>query len=152
MSQPSELATEGCLRGCAVYAVCSHPLLLTFVAVVLLVLPHRYYAYWERRLFGAVTAMVVSALAALQARLHACRTAAAAPGGLLGSEAADEDAPPPPPPLFRVCLSLIQPEVVLVPSAVEVSKQLGRLLRNLVESSKPFVRWMDGTCLEAPEQ
>lgn len=44
------------------------------------------------------------------------------------------------------------PEVVVSPSTSEASKQLGRLLRNLVESAKPFVRWMDGTCAEAPEQ
>lgn len=54
--------------------------------------------------------------------------------------------------LVQVALSLLPPEVVVSPSSAEVGRQLGRLLRNLVESAKPFVRWMDGTCLEAPEQ
>ncbi len=55
-------------------------------------------------------------------------------------------------PAFQVTLSLIQPEVVLTPSTGEVTKQLVRMLRNLAESSKAFVRWMDGSCLECPEQ
>ncbi len=38
------------------------------------------------------------------------------------------------------------------PPLPEVRKQLGRLVRGLVESAKPFVRWMDGSCLETPEQ
>lgn len=52
----------------------------------------------------------------------------------------------------QVALSLIQSEVVVVPSTVEVAKALQRLLHNMAESAKPFVRWMDGTCIEAPEQ
>lgn len=34
----------------------------------------------------------------------------------------------------------------------KVNKALGRLVRSLVESSKSFVRWMDGSCIETPEQ
>ena len=55
-----------------------------------------------------------------------------------------------PPP--QVCLALLASEVTVSPSTAEASKQLGRLLLNLVESAKPFRRWMDGTCIEAPEQ
>ncbi len=55
-------------------------------------------------------------------------------------------------PPLQVALLLLPPEVVVTPSSAEVGRQLGRLLRNVVESSKPFVRWMDGTCIEAPEQ
>lgn len=36
--------------------------------------------------------------------------------------------------------------------SLQLSKILGRVVRGLIESSKPFVRWMDGTCIEAPEQ
>jgi dynein heavy chain len=53
---------------------------------------------------------------------------------------------------LQVALSLIQSEVVVVPSTGEVSTALSRLVHNLAESGKPFVRWMDGTCIEAPEQ
>ncbi len=48
-------------------------------------------------------------------------------------------------------MSLNAPEIVVQPSINDAKKVLGRLARNLVECSKPFVRWMDGTCIEAPE-
>ncbi|PRW56454.1 flagellar inner arm dynein 1 heavy chain alpha [Chlorella sorokiniana] len=107
-----------------------------------------YYAYWERRLFGAVSSMVVSGLQAFHTRLAACRASGEA------TEAAGnaDSSQPGKPPLFRVSLALLASEVVVFPSTAEASKQLGRLLRNLVESAKPFHRWMDGTCIEAPEQ
>lgn len=57
------------------------------------------------------------------------------------------------PPLApQVALSVIQPEIVVAPSTGEAARQLQRLLRNLVESARAFVRWQDGTCLEAPAQ
>jgi dynein heavy chain len=103
--------------------------------------------------------MVVSGLQAFQARLHACRLPQEAalnaePGGSshAGGSSGGGNSQAGRPPLFRVALALLQPEVVVAPSTGEVSKQLGRMLRNLVESAKPFVRWMDATCLEAPEQ
>lgn len=56
------------------------------------------------------------------------------------------------PPQVQVSLSLMQGEVVVVPSMQEAGRQLGRALRSIVESARPLVRWMDGTCLEAPPQ
>ena len=67
----------------------------------------------------------------------------------LSSSCQSPSYPPPPP---QVALQLMAPEVVAAPSATEVGRQLGRLMRNLVESARPFTRWMDATCLEAPEQ
>ena len=46
---------------------------------------------------------------------------------------------------------LNSPEIVVQPSVNDLKKVLGRLARNQVESSKPFVRWMSGTCIETPE-
>ena len=37
---------------------------------------------------------------------------------------------------------LNSPEIVVQPSVNDLKKVLGRLARNQVESSKPFVRWM----------
>jgi len=56
-----------------------------------------------------------------------------------------------PPPLFKVAFSLQNVEIVVSPPMNEVNKQLGRVVRSLVESTRSFVRWMDGTCVEAPE-
>ena len=38
------------------------------------------------------------------------------------------------------------------PSLNEVKRVLGRMMRSLVESAKPFARWMDGTCITCPAQ
>ena len=46
---------------------------------------------------------------------------------------------------------LNSPEIVVQPSINDLKKVLGRLARNQVECSKPFVRWMSGTCIETPE-
>lgn len=55
-------------------------------------------------------------------------------------------------PLEQVVFSLQNTEVVISPPMSDVNKALGRLVRSLVESTKSFVRWMDGTCIDTPEQ
>lgn len=52
---------------------------------------------------------------------------------------------------LQVVMYLNSPEIVVQPSVNDLKKVLGRLARNQVESSKPFVRWMSGTCMETPE-
>jgi hypothetical protein len=54
--------------------------------------------------------------------------------------------------LPQVTLSLQNMDIVVQPPLSDAKKQLERLKRSLVESSKPFVRWMDGSCIETPEQ
>eukprot|EP01018_Ginkgo_biloba_P029498 Gb_13870 [translate_table: standard] len=54
--------------------------------------------------------------------------------------------------LFKVNCYLNKPDVVLQPSLNDITTTLALLVRNLVDSARPFVRWMDGTCLETPEQ
>lgn len=49
-------------------------------------------------------------------------------------------------------MSLNNPEIIVQPPVNEVNKLLGRLVRNIVEGTKPFVRWMHKTCIETPEQ
>ena len=52
----------------------------------------------------------------------------------------------------QVTLLLSSPEITVQPSLNEIKRVLGRLMRSLVESAKPFVRWMDGTCIPCPPQ
>ena len=52
---------------------------------------------------------------------------------------------------LQVVMYLNSPEIVVQPSVNDLKKVLGRLARNQVEGSKPFVRWMSGTCIETPE-
>jgi hypothetical protein len=42
--------------------------------------------------------------------------------------------------------------VVIAPPVKEVSKLLSAYIKNVAESCREFVRWMDGTCLEMPDQ
>ncbi|PNH08033.1 Dynein-1-alpha heavy chain, flagellar inner arm I1 complex [Tetrabaena socialis] len=96
-----------------------------------------YYAFWERAIFTALNTMVLSAMTTLQNMVDE-----------RGKRFEGERRPP----LFKVTVSLQSVDVVVQPPMTEVNKALGRLVRSLVESTKAFVRWMDGTCIETPEQ
>ncbi|KAK3269901.1 Dynein heavy chain cytoplasmic, partial [Cymbomonas tetramitiformis] len=98
-----------------------------------------YYYYWERAIFQALNKMVLNGMKAFMGILNSRNARKSGPMGLK-------------PPLFKVQSMLVHPEVVVQPPVTEVTKFLSRLVRNLVECTRPFVRWMDGTCLETPEQ
>jgi dynein heavy chain, axonemal len=53
---------------------------------------------------------------------------------------------------MQIRLSLSNPEILVSPTIPDISKILRKLWRNMVESTKLFVRWMDGTCIETPDQ
>jgi dynein heavy chain len=83
-----------------------------------------YYHYWEVCLYNAITQMVLRSMAALMGFLQ-CKDG---------------------PPLFKVIVSLNGKDFVVSPSLTEVDKILSKGIRNMVESSKQFLRWMHGTC------
>ena len=56
------------------------------------------------------------------------------------------------PPLFRVQGVLSAPEVHVSPPLPEINKILAKIVKSLVESTRTFVRWMHGTCIETPPQ
>eukprot|EP00958_Prasinococcus_capsulatus_P027403 scaffold5502_cov390-Prasinococcus_capsulatus_cf.AAC.6 len=93
-----------------------------------------YYAFWEGKVYDALTKMVSSSLDAIHDMLKSpCRT-----GKFM--------------PLFKVSISLCAPDVIIQPPLSEIARYMARTLRNMVESTRPFIRWMDGTCLETPPQ
>lgn len=49
-------------------------------------------------------------------------------------------------------LSLQAGELVVAPPLKEATKLLAGFVKNVAESGREFVRWMDGTCLEMPDQ
>ena len=89
----------------------------------------QYYGYWEGRVFDALNKMVLRGMTTLLSML---------------TEGAK--------PLFRISANLVHPEIVLQPPVNEVTKVMGRIVRNLIECSRPFIRWMRGTCIETPKQ
>jgi dynein heavy chain len=55
-------------------------------------------------------------------------------------------------PLFKVQAILSAPEIVTVPSAPEIYKLMVKLTRGLVDTSKQFHRWQNGSCIITPPQ
>lgn len=55
-------------------------------------------------------------------------------------------------PLFKVSASLSAPEIIISPMANEIHKMLFKLIRSIIESTKLFHRWMNGTCIFTPPQ
>uniref|UniRef100_A0A8C5M6C0 Dynein heavy chain tail domain-containing protein n=1 Tax=Leptobrachium leishanense TaxID=445787 RepID=A0A8C5M6C0_9ANUR len=88
----------------------------------------QYYAYWEGRIYSSLTKMVLRNLQAFNS-------------SLLG------DAP-----LFQVETVLSAPEIILHPNVGEIYKLITQSYKGCVETTKSFVRWMNGTCLPCPPQ
>ncbi|NWU57206.1 DYH10 protein, partial [Dromas ardeola] len=87
-----------------------------------------YYAYWENRIYQVLTQLIVKNLQAFNAAVLANV------------------------PLFQTEAILSVSEVVLEPNASEIDKMTVQCIRDCVEVTKHFVRWMRGTCIECPPQ
>ncbi|XP_071619148.1 dynein axonemal heavy chain 10 isoform X2 [Heliangelus exortis] len=87
-----------------------------------------YYAYWENRIYQMLTQLIVK-------NLHAFNAAVLANV-----------------PLFQTEAVLSAPEIILQPSASKIDKMTAQCVRDCVEVTKHFVRWMHGTCIECPPQ
>lgn len=81
-----------------------------------------YYAYWERRIFNAITKMIVRALAANKTLWNRNEK----------------------PFLIRMTSSYIFPEIAFHPTENELKTILEKFNRNILDSAKQFGRWWDG--------
>ncbi|KAG5844641.1 hypothetical protein ANANG_G00164650 [Anguilla anguilla] len=88
----------------------------------------QYYAYWEKKIFDALTKMVVRNIQNFNLALT---------GDVL---------------LFRIDTILSPPEIMLQPKNCEVYKLIMHCVGDCLESTRKFVRWMDRTCIECPPQ
>lgn len=108
-----------------------------------------FYNFWEKRMYNAITKMVIRAIASFEVLLSLDRdsgvTAQAATEesniGLGGSKNMR-------PPLCRVQATLNGSDVSVSPALTDIYKYVSRIVRSIVESSKSFHRWMRGTCKE----
>ncbi|TPX54389.1 hypothetical protein PhCBS80983_g05954 [Powellomyces hirtus] len=116
-----------------------------------------YYAHWERRVFAALNYMIVNNLQLLDSFLSTSAPAsnkkrrgmaAAIPSSTsLGHKQRRTT------PLFKVSASLSAPEIVISPLSGEIYKMMVKLARSIVDSTKQFHRWMNGTCMiTAPQK
>lgn len=87
-----------------------------------------YYAFWENAVYEALTKMVTKNLQQFNQLLHARQ------------------------PLFQIETVLSAPEIILSPPANEIYKLIMQSVRDMVEGTRLFVRWMHGTCIETPPQ
>uniref|UniRef100_A0A3B4BIB4 Dynein heavy chain tail domain-containing protein n=1 Tax=Periophthalmus magnuspinnatus TaxID=409849 RepID=A0A3B4BIB4_9GOBI len=87
-----------------------------------------YYKAWERRVLDSLIKMVLR-------NIHTFNTS------LMGTT-----------PLFQIDAILSAPKIVIQPLRNEIYWLIMQCVRDCVESSKHFVRWMHGTCLECLPQ
>lgn len=89
-----------------------------------------YYSYWEKRVFNAISTMVVQSMATFL--------------GLIQSKNLS--------PICQVNVSLNGKDLVVSPQLNDIYKYLNKCVKNLPESAKFFVRWMNGSCIETSPQ
>ncbi|NXS52178.1 DYH10 protein, partial [Brachypteracias leptosomus] len=87
-----------------------------------------YYAYWENRIYQVLTQLIVKNLQAFNAAVLANV------------------------PLFQIEAILPASEIILQPDASEIEKLTTQCIRDCIEVTKHFVRWLHGTCIECPPQ
>jgi len=84
-----------------------------------------YYMYWERRIFNAITKLIVRALAANKTIYQRTEK----------------------PCLIKMSSFYIHPEITFYPTVDELRTQLEKFSRNILESTRQFGRWWDGFCI-----
>ncbi|XP_073737373.1 dynein axonemal heavy chain 10 [Callorhinus ursinus] len=87
-----------------------------------------YYEYWEHKIYEVLTKLILKNLQSFNSLI-------------LGNV-----------PLFQTDTILTAPEIILHPNANEIDKMCVHCVRNCVEITKHFVRWMNGSCIECPPQ
>ncbi|XP_021567645.1 dynein heavy chain 10, axonemal [Carlito syrichta] len=87
-----------------------------------------YYKFWENRIYEVLTKLILKNLQSFNSVIF---------GNV---------------PLFQTETILTAPEIILHPNTSEIDKMCVHCVRNCVEITKNFVRWMDGSCIECPSQ
>lgn len=88
-----------------------------------------YYKYWERKVFNAITKMIIRALAVVKA--------------ILMSRDGVK-------PLIRMDAGNNNLEIIYQPPQEEMQNQLEKFHKNIIDSTKQFGRWKDKTCKVFP--
>ncbi|KAJ3359470.1 Dynein heavy chain 10, axonemal, partial [Kappamyces sp. JEL0680] len=104
-----------------------------------------YYAFWERKIFHGLTYMVINNLNLLESYM----LIGSQKGRIKGKAKVSAKRTLP---LFKVTASLSAPEIIISPMTQEIFKMIFKFVRSIVDSSKCFHRWMNGTCIITPPQ
>ncbi|KAJ3055760.1 Dynein heavy chain 10, axonemal [Rhizophlyctis rosea] len=106
-----------------------------------------YYNYWERQIFAALNHMVLSNMQHLEALLSTNPVQKKPKARPSVSKVHRRTTP-----LFRVFAVLSAPEIVIQPLSAEIYKMMVKLVRSIVDATKQFHRWQNGTCIPTPPQ
>ncbi|KAI8814786.1 dynein heavy chain and region D6 of dynein motor-domain-containing protein [Cladochytrium replicatum] len=124
-----------------------------------------YYFYWERRIFAALNQMVMSNMQYLESLLNSSSLRKGQSKKLPRVAGATDSASPATTqtrsystistrkvPLFKVYASLSAPEIIISPLSGEIYKMMVKFARSLIDTTKLFHRWQNGTCIITPPQ
>eukprot|EP00644_Phytophthora_capsici_P007267 jgi/Phyca11/16825/fgenesh1_pg.PHYCAscaffold_22_\ len=92
-----------------------------------------YYMYWERRIFNAITKMIIASMTTFQALLNVHTKDISSAISIMGQ---GEGA------------TMNGKDIIVTPSLSDMYKYLSKSVKHIVESAKAFIRWMHGTCRE----
>lgn len=118
-----------------------------------------YYMYWERRIFNAITKMIIASMTTFQALLNVHTKDISGGGSAMGMSASsglnggnrnrlEEASKLKRPPLCKVKATMNGKDIIVTPSLSDMYKFLSKSVKHIVESAKAFIRWMHGTCRE----
>nr|CEL69705.1 TPA: Dynein heavy chain 10, axonemal [Neospora caninum Liverpool] len=102
-----------------------------------------YYNYWERRIFNAISTMLIR-----DVNVFVFLPGTSALRALFSLNPTGSRLPP----LITVSADFNQAEVVVHGSTQAIFKIISRLMQNILYSATRFVRWMNGTCKCVPSQ
>jgi len=89
-----------------------------------------YYMFWEKKIYNAIAKMILSSMAVLMGMLQ-CKDSL---------------------PLLKLTVVLNGKDLSINPSLTDIDKFIAKGMRSIAESSKLFVRWMNGTCIRTEPQ
>lgn len=98
-----------------------------------------YYAYWESKIYLALTHVLLANLLFLDNLLNGGKNKSKRAVTVKG-------------PLFKIQAMLSAPEIVTSPMANEIYKMTIKYVRSIIDSTKMFLRWQHGTCILTPPQ
>jgi dynein heavy chain len=99
-----------------------------------------YYLYWERKIFNAITTMLLRGMSTFQTLFN-----------IQAETQRSQEGPPKRPPLLRVRADCNGPDID-DNGLQSVFRLISKLLKNTINSANSFVRWADGTCVPVPPQ
>ena len=98
-----------------------------------------YYYFWEKKIYKSLNRMVMISLSLFLSFLNI-------------NPSKKHKTARKPAPLFKVTASLVAGEIGVSPEMKEILHTLtAKIMNNIIEATKHFVRWMDGTCIECTQ-